>query len=119
MVSVTFTQIGEFFAELDRDLTQLGRPLVRVSKVTRPTMGSTLTAVSVEAGYVVGEEIIRLRTFAGSLWGVETTDADTQDRATALMREVEDGIADRGLQVRAGLYDEIVEGRSSGGGGRR
>jgi hypothetical protein len=119
MVSVTLTQIGEFMAELDRDLTQLGRPIVRVSKVTRPTMGSTLTAVSVEAGYVVAGEVVRLRLYAGSLWGVENTDAETQDRATALLREIEDGIADRGLQVRAGLYDEIVEGRSSGGGARR
>lgn len=108
MVAATLTEIGEFLSELDRDVPHLDRPLVRVSKVGRPVEGAALTAVSVEAGYVAHGEIVRLRIYCGYLWGLDEQDLETQDKATSTMREIEDGIATRGLQVRAGLYDEIV-----------
>lgn len=103
--SVVLHETTEFLAELDRDRGELDRDLVRVSTLRYPVMGGAVTRVRIEAGYRVRGEIIRLRMVVGDLWGVAADDKVRSDLRRR-MEEIENAVADRALEIRAGMYEE-------------
>jgi hypothetical protein len=104
---VMFTEPNEFVAEISRDHARglVERGIVRVTKVGRPAMNGTITRVSVEAAAIVDSRCVRLRCVCGDLWGLGD-DKQVQQRATELVRELENELVDAGLEPRAGLYDD-------------
>jgi hypothetical protein len=104
---VMFTEPNEFVAEISRDHARglVERGIVRVTKVGRPAMNGTITRVSVEAAAIVDSRCVRLRCVCGDLWGLGD-DEQVQQRATELVRELENELVDAGLEPRAGLYDD-------------
>jgi hypothetical protein len=104
---VMFTEPNEFVAELARDHARglVERGLVRVTKVGRPAMNSTITRDTVEAAAIVDSRCVRLRCPCGDLWGMDG-DQQVQERASELVRELESQLLDAGLELRAGLYDD-------------
>jgi hypothetical protein len=104
---VMFTEPNEFVAEISRDHARglVERGIVRVTKVGRPVMSGTVTRVTVEAAAIVDSHCVRLRCECGDLWGLGD-DEQVQQRATELVRELENELVDAGLEPRAGLYDD-------------
>jgi hypothetical protein len=104
---VMFTEPNEFVAEISRDHARglVERGIVRVTKVGRPAMNGTITRVSVEAAAIVDSRCVRLPRLCGDLWGLGD-DEQVQQRATELVRELENELVDAGLEPRAGLYDD-------------
>jgi hypothetical protein len=104
---VMFTEPNEFVAEISRDHARgfVERGIVRVTKVGRPAMNGTITRVTVEAAAIVDSRCVRLRWVCGDLWELGD-DEQVQQRATELVRELENELVDAGLEPRAGLYDD-------------
>jgi hypothetical protein len=99
-----FTEPREFVEDLARDVDLVERKIVRVSKVARPAMQSTVTRVSVHAGAIVADRPVILETLIGDLWGAPD-DAQVQAAATAAVNELTYDLQALGLQVRAGLLE--------------
>jgi hypothetical protein len=104
---VVFTEPEEFIAEIARDHARglVERGIVRVTKVGRPVMNGTITRISVESAAIVADRCVRLRCVCGELWGMDA-DEDVQRRASELVRRLESGLRDAGLEPRAGLYED-------------
>ena len=104
---VMFTEPNEFVAEISRDHARglVERGIVRVTKVGRPAMSGMITRVTVEAAAIVDSRCVRLRCVCDDLWGLGD-DEQVQQRATELVRELENELVDAGLEPRAGLYDD-------------
>jgi hypothetical protein len=109
-MAVTFTDTGEYLQELGADRDNVRRGIVRLTMRGTPStaLAGAITHLSVESGARIdGGEIVRYRRHVGDLWGHEN-DADVKERAQLLVGELKTGIKALGLEVRAGLYDDLV-----------
>jgi hypothetical protein len=108
-MAVLFTDTGEYLEELGTERDNVKRGIVRITKRAAPAtgLGGVVTHVTVEsAARIDGGDLVRFRGYVGDLWG-HANDAAVQERATALAAEVEAGVKALGLEVRAGLFEEL------------
>lgn len=122
MAVVLFNDQGEFIEEVKRDAFSVLGKVVRLTKrYTRSKVSPQIQAVSVIAGYELlhGSEVslptvVRLEKHVGEVWGgvpgpVNEVSAKTQERAEAVMDEVQKACEGLGLEVRAGMVYEAGE----------
>jgi hypothetical protein len=108
-MGVLFTDTSEYLEELASERDSVRRGMVRITKIARraPGLGGAVTHVAVEsAARIDGGDLVRFRGYVGDLWG-HTNDAAVQECATALAAEIEAGVEALGLEVRAGLFEEL------------
>ena len=105
-ITAHFTEPSEYLAELERDRALIERGIVRVTKTGRPDATGALTHVSVEAAAIIDGRLCRLSSYCGALWGIANTDEPVQQRASRIVKDLEDKLLEIGLEVRAGLWDD-------------
>lgn len=100
-----FTELDEFLEEIDADGGLVEREIIRATKsyVPHPS-GAGVHIVMVEAGYRVGGEIVRLKVRVGELWGTGA-DEEINQTANELLDKLKAAVAERGLELRGGLYE--------------
>lgn len=106
MIVARYTEPDEFMHDLACDVDDVERRVVRLTKMARSAgPGGSLTRVTVCAGAVVGGRLVKLESYIGDLWG-SAADDKVQAQATQLVKDLEERIADLGLQLRAGFFEE-------------
>jgi hypothetical protein len=108
-MAVLFTATGEYLEELGTERDNIKSGIVRITKRAAPATGlaGAVSNVTVEsAARIDGGDLVRFRGYVGDLWG-HANDAAVQERATALAAEIEAGVKALGLELRAGLFEEL------------
>jgi hypothetical protein len=104
---VLFTDPTEYLEELATERDNVRRGIVRITKRAAPALDGAITRVSVEsAARIEGGDLLRFRGHVGDLWG-HRNDAAVQRRATELVAEIDAGVKNLGLEVRAGIFEEL------------
>lgn len=106
MIRARYTEPAEFLADLERDKAEVEGNLVRLTKIARPVPDLAVTRVAVLASVIMRGRLAVLEMYVGDLAGLGTDDA-VQEAADKVIRVLEEGVADMGLELRAGLYEEV------------
>lgn len=109
IVVARFTEPDEFLDELriaqGRSAHAVEGGVVRVTKLARPAgPNGVLTRITVNAGAIVHGRLVLLERYVGDLWG-GPGDADVQQRATAIVAEIDEHAPGYGLDVRGGMFE--------------
>jgi hypothetical protein len=99
VICARFGEPDEWAAEIIRDRDMVERQTVRVTKTARPVMDGAVTRA-----HVVGSAIVMLETCVGDLWGM-AADGDVQERASRIVRGLEDELRGAGMEVRGGIWE--------------
>jgi hypothetical protein len=106
-----YTQPDEFLRDLEADKDDVERGIVRLTTVRRPSgPNGALTRISVEAGAIIEGRPVLLEHTVGELWDHHTNDSEVKVRTTEVVEAIAAGVADLGLQLRAGVFElrEVV-----------
>jgi hypothetical protein len=106
---VLFTDTSEYLEELAAERDNVKRGIVRITQCATPAKGlaGAVSHATVEsAARIDGGDLVRFRGYVGDLWG-HANDAAVLQRASELTAEIEAGVKAIGLEVRAGLFEEL------------
>ena len=78
------------------------REIAQVTKTARPVMDGATTRTHLLASAIVDGRIITLETYVGALWGA-ASDEQVQERASRIVRELENELHAPGLDARGGI----------------
>ena len=106
MPIVQFNNVEEFLAELNADLAQLDRQLVRVTNLYQQSRQTPIIQyVSVVATARVAADILRLDVYCGEVWNVDTQhNAPVLKKMEAVQQHLRVSCVQLGIEVRAGLW---------------
>jgi hypothetical protein len=104
---VTFNLADEFVAELSRAKPLGGFVRASVSKRPHP-ITPHVWQVSIECGFVRDHELVKFYAYVGDEWpGSHEITKQTHERANAVMRTIEVGATNLGVEVRGGRLEPI------------
>ena len=106
MPIVQFNNVEEFLTELNADLAQLDRQLVRVTNLYQQSRQTPIIQyVSVVATARVAADILRLDVYCGEVWNVDTQhNAPVLKKVEAVQQHLRVSCVQLGIEVRAGLW---------------
>ena len=104
VICARFSEPDEWAAEIIRDRDIVERQTVRVTKTARPVMDGAATRAHVVGSAIVEGRIVMLETCVGDLWGM-AADEEVQERASRIVRELEDELRGAGMEVRGGIWE--------------
>jgi hypothetical protein len=104
VICARFSEPSEWADEIIRDRDLVERQIARVTKTARPVLDGAATSADVVASAIVEGRIILLQTCVGDLWGM-AADEQVQERASRIVRELQEELLDAGLEVRAGIWE--------------
>lgn len=106
MPIVQFNNVEEFLTELNTDLAQLDRKLVRVTNLYQQSRQTPIIQyVSVVATARVAADILRLDVYCGEVWNVDTQhNAPVLKKVEAVQQHLRASCVQLGIEVRAGLW---------------
>ena len=106
MPIVQFNNVEEFLTELNADLAQLDRQLVRVTNLYQQSQQLPIIQyVSVVATARVATDILRLDVYCGEVWNVDTQhNAPVLKKVEAVQQHLRVSCDQLGIEVRAGLW---------------
>ena len=106
MPIVQFNSVEEFLTELNADLAQLDRQLVRVTNLYQQSRQTPIIQyVSVVATARVAADILRLDVYCGEVWNVDTQhNAPVLKKVEAVQQHLRVSCVQLGIEVRAGLW---------------
>ena len=106
MPIVQFNNVEEFLTELNADLAQLDRKLVRVTNLYQQSRQTPIIQyVSVVATARVAADILRLDVYCGEVWNVDTQhNAPVLKKVEAVQQHLRVSCVQLGIEVRAGLW---------------
>ena len=107
MATVKFSDPEDFLAELEKDKDLVDRGIVRLVYSFTPTkISPNIQHLSVLATALVAGQVYRLESYCGDLWRIEGQDQPVYDKGAKIKKEIEDGCAKLGLEVRGGAIGE-------------
>ena len=107
MATVQFSDPEDFLEELEQDKERVERKIIRLCFMYAPSKVSpNIRHLSVVATALGEGQVIRLRYYCGDVWNIESQDKAVQDEAEKVKKQIADGCARLGLEVRGGTITE-------------
>lgn len=107
MAQVKFSYLDDFLDELEKDKDKVDRGIVRLVYSFTPTkISPNIQHLSVVATARVAGQVYHLEVYCGDLWRIEGQDQAVRDKGKKVKKEIEEGCARLGLEVRGGSIEE-------------
>lgn len=107
MTTVKFNVVREFCAEVEKDVAEIDRGIVRITGMSRgSSLSPNIRHIFAMASYSVKGQVVILESYCGDVWGInEKEDQKVYSKEKEVCQAVEEICQKLGLKQRGGILE--------------